>query len=223
MQTLQTQVCAASHAVNVQNARMVELAPGVELSCSILRFSRNEEIFAEEEDADFVYKVLRGAVRDVRILSDGRRQIGAFHLAGEVFGLECGEHHRYSTEAVVDCEIALVRRSVLDEFVERDARAARKLWGLTARDLQRLQDHMLLLGRKSAIERVAAFLIDLSSKGPTADAIDLPMSRSDIADYLGLTIETVSRTLTQLERERAISMPSARHIVLHERLALIDL
>jgi len=134
---------------------MVELATGVSLPCSILQFARNEEIFAEEEDADFVYKVISGTVRDVRILSDGRRQVGAFHLAGEVFGLDCGESHRYSAEAVVDCEIALVRRSALDKAVDADGAAARKLWGLTSRDLQQLQDHMLLLGRKSAVERVA--------------------------------------------------------------------
>jgi len=201
---------------------MVELATGVSLPCSILQFARNEEIFAEEEDADFVYKVISGTVRDVRILSDGRRQVGAFHLAGEVFGLDCGESHRYSAEAVVDCEIALVRRSALDKAVDADGAAARKLWGLTSRDLQQLQDHMLLLGRKSAVERVASFLRGMFSRSPAGDAVDLAMSRTDIADYLGLTIETISRTLTQLERSHAISMPTSRHIVLHSRLALVE-
>jgi CRP/FNR family nitrogen fixation transcriptional regulator len=81
---------------------------------------------------------------------------------------------------------------------------------------------MLLLGRKSALERVASFLIRMSTRGAAGEAVDLPMSRSDIADYLGLTIETVSRTLTQLERDHAISMPSSRHIVLHNRLAIAD-
>ena len=201
---------------------MVELATGVSLPCSMLQFARNEEIFAEEEDADFVYKVISGTVRDVRILSDGRRQVGAFHLAGEVFGLDCGESHRYSAEAVVDCEIALVRRSALDKAVDADGAAARKLWGLTSRDLQQLQDHMLLLGRKSAVERVASFLRGMFSRSPAGDAVDLAMSRTDIADYLGLTIETISRTLTQLERSHAISMPTSRHIVLHSRLALVE-
>jgi CRP/FNR family nitrogen fixation transcriptional regulator len=201
---------------------MVELAPGVSLPCSTLHYARNEEIFAEEEDAGFVYKVISGTVRDVRILSDGRRQVGAFHLAGEVFGLDCGESHRYSAEAVVDCEIALVRRSALDKAVDADGGAARKLWSLTSRDLQQLQDHMLLLGRKSAIERVASFLRGMFSRNPVGNAVDLAMSRTDIADYLGLTIETISRTLTQLERSHAISMPTSRHIVLHSRLALVE-
>jgi CRP/FNR family nitrogen fixation transcriptional regulator len=222
MQTLQAQVGSAPHAAGGQTGKSVELAPGVALACFTMRFDRNEEVFAEEEEADFVYKVISGAVRDVRILSDGRRQIGAFHLAGEVFGLECGETHRYSAEAVVESEIALIRRSVLDKAAESDAGAARKLWDLTSHDLVRLQDHMLLLGRKNAVERVASFLIQLSERGADEAAIDLPMSRSDIADYLGLTIETVSRTFSQLQREHAISIPSSRHIVLHNRLAQVD-
>src|SRR5471030_3309656 len=113
MQTLQVQIGSAPHAVGGQAGKSVELAPGVALACFTMRFDRNEEIFAEEEEADFVYKVVSGAVRDVRILSDGRRQIGAFHLVGDVFGLECGERHLYSAEAVVDSEIALVRRTAL--------------------------------------------------------------------------------------------------------------
>jgi CRP/FNR family nitrogen fixation transcriptional regulator len=223
MQTLQAQVGSAPHAVGGQTGESVEVAPGVALPCFTMTFDRNEEIFAEEEEAGFVYKVIVGAVRDVRILSDGRRQIGAFHLPGDVFGLECGESHLYSAEAVVDSEIALVRRAALDKAAEQDGAAARKLWGLTSRDLLRLQDHMLLLGRKNALERVASFLMRMSSLGAAGEVVDLPMSRSDIADYLGLTIETVSRTFTQLERDRAISMPSSRHIVLHDRLALANL
>jgi CRP/FNR family nitrogen fixation transcriptional regulator len=223
MQSLQTQSISAPQANVGQAGRTVELTPGVSIACTIIRFDRNEEIFVEEEEAEFVYKVISGAVRDVRILSDGRRQIGAFHLPGDVFGLECGAAHRYSAEAVVDSEIALVRRSALEKAADEDGVAARKLWALTSRDLLRLQDHMLLLGRKSAVERVASFLIQMSLGQPAGAAVDLPMSRSDIADYLGLTIETVSRTLTQLERDRAISIPSSRRIVLHDRLSLIEL
>jgi len=218
MHILEAHIGSEPHTTGVSARRIVQFAPGVALPCFTMKFARNEEIFAEEEEADFVYQVLSGAVRDVRILSDGRRQIGAFHLAGDVFGLDCGERHRYCAEAVVDCEIALVRRSALDKAADADGSAARKLWSLTSRDLRRLQDHMLLLGRKSALERVASFLIGMADRNPEDDAVDLPMSRSDIADYLGLTIETVSRTLTQLERDHAISMSGSRHIVLHDRL-----
>jgi CRP/FNR family transcriptional regulator, nitrogen fixation regulation protein len=221
MQTLQAQIGTVAQAVGGAPVKTVELALGVRLPGSVMAFSRNEEIFAEEEDAAFVYKVISGAVRDVRILSDGRRQIGAFHLPGEVFGLECGASHRYSAEAVVDSEIALVRRSALDKRAAEDGAVACKLWDVTSRDLQQLQDHLVLLGRKTAMERVASFLVRMVSRSPAGAALDLPMSRSDIADYLGLTIETVSRTLTQLERSHAISMPSSRHIVLHDRMALL--
>ena len=217
MQTLQAQVGSAPGAIGAQAGKIIQLVAGLALAGFTMKFDRNEEIFGEEEAADFVYKVVSGAVRDVRILSDGRRQIGAFHLEGDVFGLECGATHAYSAEAVVDCEIALIRRSALDKAAETDCGAGRKLWDITSHDLLRLQDHMLLLGRKSAAERVASFLIRMASRG-VGGVADLPMSRSDIADYLGLTIETVSRTLTQFVRERAITMASARSIVLNERL-----
>ena len=222
MQTLQSQTVTAAQAGVQQVGKQIELAPGVSLACFVMQFARNEEVFAEEETADFVYKVISGAVRDVRILDDGRRQIGAFHLPGDVFGLECGDTHRHTAEAVMDSEIALVRRSTLERATEVDGAAARKLWSVTSADLRRLQDHLLLLGRKSAVERVAAFLTDLARRQRQTDVVDLPMPRSDVADYLGLTIETVSRTLTQLERDHAIAMPSARHIVLRDRLALLN-
>ena len=222
MQTLQAQVRSEPHTNAVLAGRIIQIAPGLALPGFTMRFDRDEEVFAEEEPADFVYKVISGAVRDVRILSDGRRQVGAFHLPGEVFGLECGEFHAYTAEAVADSEIALVRRSVLDRTAETEAGAARKLWNLTSRDMGRLQDHMLLLGRKNAAERVRSFLLGMARRGGTTRIVDLPMSRTDIADYQGLTIETVSRTLTQLVRDRAISIPRSRHIVLGEGLAMAD-
>jgi CRP/FNR family nitrogen fixation transcriptional regulator len=201
----------------------VALTAALDLPGFVMRFSRGEEVFGEEEDADFVYKVVSGAVRTTRVLSDGRRQISGFHLAGDVFGLELGGAHRFSAEAVVDCEVALVRRTVLDRACERDGSATRELWSLAARDLERLQDHMVLLGRKSALERVASFLLDMARRSPSAQAVDLPMSRTDIADYLGLTIETVSRTFSQMERDGMIALPAARHVLLSDRRGLTDL
>ena len=201
----------------------IDFAPGLMTPGIVMSFARNEEIFGEEEDADFVYRVISGAARTVRLLSDGRRQIVGFHLAGEVFGWESGGRHRCSAEAVADCQIALVKRSVLDKVAAADGAVARLLWGLAVRDLDRSQDHMLRLGRKTAVERLAAFLLEMDSRDSTTNGVDLLMSRSDIADYLGLTIETVSRTFTQLMRDGVIAMPSARHIVLRNRRALADL
>jgi CRP/FNR family nitrogen fixation transcriptional regulator len=184
-----------------------------------MTFEANEEVFGEEEPASFVYMVISGVVRTSRLLSDGRRQIGAFCLPGDVFGWECGQTHRFCAEAVASCEIAVIRRSALERAAELDNRVARQLWSLASHELEELQDHVLMLGRKNAAERVGSFLLKLASRASSA-IVELPMSRSDIADHLGLTLETVSRTLSQLARDQAISLPSARRIVLRNPAAL---
>jgi len=157
------------------------------------RYARDEEIYGEAGEAKFVYKVVSGAVRSHKLLSDGRRQIGAFHLPGDVFGLESGSAHRLTAEAVVDTQTLIFDRSAVEYFALRDIEAARELWRLAARDLDHAVDHMLLLGRKTALERVADFLLEMDARMRPSGAIGLPMLRRDIADYLGLTLETVSR------------------------------
>ncbi|HMN84880.1 MAG TPA: helix-turn-helix domain-containing protein [Bauldia sp.] len=185
-----------------------------------MRFDRNIEIYGEDEPAEYVYKVVSGAVRSYKLLSDGRRQIGAFHLPGDIFGLEVGDDHRFTAEAIADCVILVARRSAIIAHAARDPEMARALWAVTAGDLERAQDHLLLLGRKNAQERVATFLLEMAARESSATEVELPMSRQDIADYLGLTIETVSRTLTQLEGEAAIEIPTSRRIRLRDRSAL---
>jgi CRP/FNR family transcriptional regulator, nitrogen fixation regulation protein len=197
----------------------MQIGDRLELPAAMMSFGRNEEIYGEGEPAEFVYKVVRGAVRTARYLEDGRRQIGAFHLAGDIFGCEAGDSHRFSAEAISDCEVLLVRRSALDKAVAQDANAARQLWTLTSARLEQLQDQLMLLGRMTASERVEAFLLDMSKRKSSTGAVDLPMSRNDIADYLGLTIETVSRTFSQLKRSRAISLNSSRNVVLRNRMS----
>jgi CRP/FNR family nitrogen fixation transcriptional regulator len=143
-----------------------------------------------------------------------------FYLPGDVFGLEAGGRHTLSAEAVSDTELALVRRSLIDTAAAQDPGAARALIGLMQRQLCTAQEHVLVLGRKGAGERVAAFLLQLADRVSERCEIDLPMSRADIADYLALTIETVSRAFTQMERDHTISLPSSRHVVVRDRLAL---
>jgi CRP-like cAMP-binding protein len=189
---------------------------------SQMRFGPNEEIFGEGEPAEYVYKVVKGAVRTYKILSDGRRQIGGFYLPGDIFGLEIGKEHQFSAEAIKDVTVLVVRRSAIVSLAERDCDAAHELWSFTGRELNRVQEHLLLLV-KSAQQRVASFLLEMSARLAATDAIELPMSRQDIADYLGLTIETVSRTMTQLAFEQAIGLPSARRIVLRNSGALRQL
>lgn len=191
----------------------------IELMGAVMPFARNAEIYGENEPAEYLYKVVRGAVRTYRVLSDGRRQIGAFYLPGDFFGLELGEEHTFSAEAIVECKVMVIKRSSLVNLAARSHDVARQLWTMTANELQRAQCHIMLL-IKTAQERVAGFLLEMAARAPAGNSVDLPMSRQDIADYLGLTIETVSRTLTQLENSAAIAVPSSRHIVLRNQAAL---
>ena len=214
----------AARTVPQQPARPVPVSPrslgnSVEMMGAPMPFSRNAEIYGENEPADYLYKVISGAVRTYKVLSDGRRQIGGFYLPGDIFGLECGEEHSFSAEAITECKVLVIKRSSLVSLAARDGDVARQLWTMTAGELQRAQDHIMLL-IKTAQERVAGFLLEMAGRSVSTGEIELPMSRQDIADYLGLTIETVSRTLTQLEKSAAIAVPTSRRIVLRNRAAL---
>ena len=195
------------------------LKGSIELMGAPMPFARNTEIYGENEPAEYLYKVVSGSVRTYKVLNDGRRQIGAFYLPGDVFGLEVGDAHTFSAEAIADSKVLVFKRSALVNLASHDSGVARELWTMTAGELQRVQEHILLL-IKTAQERVAGFLLEMATRGSSSDEVDLPMSRQDIADYLGLTIETVSRTLTQLENTAAIAVPTSRRIVLRNRAAL---
>ena len=195
------------------------LSESMQLMGVVMSFARNSEIFGENEPADYVYKVVSGNVRTYKILNDGRRQIGAFYLPGDVFGLQFSPEHAFSAEAITDAKILVVKRSSLTALADRDASVGRELFALTGRELRRAQNHVLLLV-KSAQERVASFLVEMADRVAAGNIVDLPMSRQDIADYLGLTIETISRTLTGLESAAAIAVPTSRRIVLRNRIAL---
>ena len=184
---------------------------------SRMRYAKDEEIFAQNEGADLAHLVVAGAVRTTRLLNDGRRQVGAFYYPGELIGLETGPIHRFSAEALCDAVVLVVRRSALKTFAG-DGQLDRAIWEATRRELERTQDHVLVLGRKTACERVASFLIDLAQRGPAdgapdggAQRINMPMSRQDVADYLGLTIETVSRMLTQLQGAAVVEFAGCRN------------
>jgi CRP/FNR family transcriptional regulator, nitrogen fixation regulation protein len=183
-------------------------------------YRKDEEIYGEDEPAEYVYQIIRGAVRTYKLLSDGRRQIGTFHLPGDMFGLELGNNHRLAAEAIIDTTVRLVKRSSLEQAAGVDVRVARKLWSMTAGELRHAEDHMLLLGRKSAMERVANFLLEMDRRLAVAGMMALPMCRRDIGDYLGLTLETVSRALSQLHGEGVLGFSGARQIVLRNRQRL---
>jgi len=196
-----------------------------ELILSEFKYRRGSEIFGEAEPAEYLYQVVDGAVRSYKLLSDGRRQIGSFHLAGDIFGLENGEAHRFTAEAIVDTTVRLAKRASLANVAEQDATVARDLLNMTASNLQHAEDHMLLLGRKTALERVAAFLLEMDRRLTAAGVMALPMCRRDIADYLGLTLETVSRALSTLHDKGVLGFvgQTQRQIVLLDRPKLADL
>jgi CRP/FNR family nitrogen fixation transcriptional regulator len=185
-----------------------------------LHFDRDEEIYGQEEQADMIYRVLDGAVRTSRLMSDGRRQIGDFYYPGDVFGVEPEQEHVFSAEALCHSTVLVLKRSAL-----RDASGAeldRLIWTAASRELCRAHDHLLLLGRKTACEKVASFLLSVLNRGQGADA-HLSMGRQDMADYLGLTIETVSRMLTQLQTSDVIAFTGLREFRVRNRQALTRL
>ena len=190
------------------------------LVASEFSYRKDEEIYGEDEVAEYVYQVISGAVRTYKLLSDGRRQIGAFLLPGDVFGLESGTSHRLAAEAVIDTTVRLVKRNGLEQAADVNVQVARKLWGITAGELRHAENHMLLLGRKNAMERVANFLLEMDRRLAVAGMMALPMCRRDIGDYLGLTLETVSRALSQLHDDGVLGFSGARQIVLRNRQRL---
>jgi CRP-like cAMP-binding protein len=211
-------------AAMVRSAREMSREPDsldqtMRLMGATMSYPRNAEIFGEGEPAEFVYKVISGSVRTYKILSDGRRQIGGFHLPGDIFGLQFGESHALSAEAITDTRILVVKRSAFNALAGRNLSLAGEIFALNGRELCAMQKRVLLLVQ-SAQERVASFLLEMAERTPASNVIELPMTRQDIADYLGLTIETVSRTLTALEAAATIEVPTARRIVLRNRPAL---
>ncbi|MDE3115339.1 MAG: helix-turn-helix domain-containing protein [Pseudomonadota bacterium] len=189
---------------------------------TMLRFGRNQTIFNEGDDARYSYKIVEGGVRVCKMRSDGRRQIAEFLLPGDLFGFEAGDEHSLTAEAL--CSVVLMRcpRKHVERLSEEMPDVRRTLMTLLRRELSAAQDHLVMLGRQSARERIASFLLQLAERTESGDgnALDLPMGRQDIADFLGLTIETVCRALTELKREKVITIPNRHQVVIRNLDAL---
>ena len=188
------------------------------------KYLRGTEIFGEAEPADYVYRIRSGAVRTFKLLLDGRRQIGAFHLAGDIFGVENGDVYRFTAEAIVNTSVWIAnRRRIFGDASEENT--TKDVLKLIARSLNHAENHLLLLGRQTSLEKVAAFLTEMDQRMGSPGVMILPMNRRDIADYLGLTIETVSRALSVLCCEGILSFRGQRHreIVLHSRSKLAQM
>ncbi len=196
------------------------LACAPEVLGTTFSYDRGEEIYGEGEETQFIYKVVSGVVRTSKLLRDGRRQVGRFYLPGEFFGLELGKQHNFTAEAVADSKILLFTRRQIEAMAQQNQDAARELWIMTADHLRYAEDHLMLLGRKTALERLASFLLDMDARNGNSGFFELPMSRRDIADYLGLTLETVSRGFSELQKQQLLELAGARHVALRDRSSL---
>jgi CRP/FNR family transcriptional regulator len=189
-----------------------------------LRFKAHEPLFAEGEPAAHVFNVTSGVVKLYKLMPDGRRQITGFLGVGDFLGMAVGETYAYTAEALSDAWVCRFPRARLEALLIEFPQLQRRLFAMASTELRAAQDQMLLLGRKTAKERLCSFLLYMSQRavrsGEKASPIVLPMTRSDIADYLGLTIETVSRTLTQLKAEGLIDLLHGGKVRLNDETAL---
>jgi CRP/FNR family transcriptional regulator, nitrogen fixation regulation protein len=185
-----------------------------------LSYSRNDEIYAEDDIADCWYKVVSGTVRVCKLLADGRRHIAAFCFSGDCFGIDDVDHRSYCAEAVENVVVMRYRRSATERLIDRSPALGRFLRDTMLRDLADTRGRTLLLGRLTAPERIAAFLLQMFERRDRTKLLDLPMSRNDVADYLGLTVETVCRVLSGFKREGVIAISYPHRIELLDRDAL---
>jgi CRP/FNR family transcriptional regulator, anaerobic regulatory protein len=184
-----------------------------------VHFGAGETVFAQEEMTTSFYNLFEGVMRLYKLLPDGRRQIVGFALAGDFLGLAASSRHNVSADAIGPVALCQFSRSAFARFSEDKPDLLRRINELAVRELSQAQDHIVLLGRRSAEEKVASFLLGWRNRiaeitGPS-QTVPLPMSRQDIADYLGLTIETVSRTFTRFERDRVIK-------IIHGGICILD-
>lgn len=182
----------------------------------VAAFTAGSEIYAPGDKAGTFYHIEFGAVRVHRLLADGRRQVIAFHLAGETFGFEADGTHSFFAEAITQTGLRSISRSANDE-------ATPDLLTLALRGMLRAQEHIMMIGRQTAVERIAGFLLDMAERQGGLEHFDLPMSRLDIADYLGLTIETVSRVFAKLRSAGLIKLRSIRCVEISKHDALSSL
>jgi CRP/FNR family transcriptional regulator len=211
-------LCAVLDAVDIK--RLGEIAQSD-------RYEAGQTIFSEGDPADALFNVVAGAVKLYKLLPDGRRQIIGFLASGDFLGLALAETYAFTAETLTGSTLCRFPRRRLEALLHDVPRLQHQLFVVTATELAAAQDQMLLLGRKTAREKICSFLLALShravQRGHKANPVFLPMSRADIADYLGLTTETVSRTVTQLKTTGVISLQEGNRILIADLDELCDL
>lgn len=183
-----------------------------------------QSLFDEEDDAQYAYNLVEGTIRLYKLLPDGRRQITGFAIPGDFLGLSSRGHYAYSAEAVSGAALCRFKRSDLQRLFEKFPAMEHRVLSMANDELAAAQDQMLLLGRKTPMEKVASFLLTLNKRlervGRKAEQLALPMTRADIADFLGLTVETVSRTFSKLRSSKIIALPTPDQVQLLDRRRL---
>ena len=193
----------------------------------ISQIAAGQPLFCDGDDADYLYEILEGVVRTSKLLFDGRRQVLSFGYPGDIVGLSHDRVYHSDCEAVSDVKLRVHRKNAFSASFKTEPEFGRELLKFAAAEMKNMQEHFIMLGRKSATEKVASFLTALLDRvGETKNGkacFSLPMSRSDIADFLGLTIETISRTLTKLREDGVIELPSKNRVCVCKPQALRDL
>ena len=188
---------------------------------STISVLRDREIQGQGDEAAWCYRVVSGCVRVVNLMEDGRRQISEFLMPGDTLGFDALETYDFAAEAVSDVVLRRYPRRMVDALAERNVALARRLRDVISTSLRMAHARLVLLGRKTASERIASFLLEMSERLPAAHAnvLELPMGRTDIADHLGMTIETVCRVLAHLRRDGTVAIERST-ITIRDSVAL---
>lgn len=213
---LRNAIAANSAAVFMPRAnRNVTPSPKsqIDLLGTDLAFVKNSQFYGEGDPSIYLYKITSGVVRTYTMMEDGRRQIVAFYVPGDLFGFEMGDTHKLCSEAITDARVRVIRRATVIDLAARDDNLALQLWLSVSREIEHNQQHILQFG-KPARARVASFLLEMLKRIPRADMVALSISRQDIADYLDLRIETVSRAMTRFAKAGAINLSRNRKITI---------
>jgi CRP/FNR family transcriptional regulator len=221
----QTALCAPSNPTAIAPRNGTPELEGLVGIGITIQATPGQTIVLEGDPCSHCFRVLTGAVRLYKGTADGRRQLIDFLVSGDCFGL-LGAHHTYSVEAITHTTLSKTPRATLTAAVRAQPEMADRLIELAAAKLARAHEHMLLLGRKNAQERVASLLLELARRigaDEARPAFRLPISRQEMADHLGLTIETVSRTMTRLKQEGFIALPTSHDVVLTRPAQLAEL
>lgn len=192
---------------------------GLDRVGTIITITREQPLFFANDPAECYFKVVKGAVRSCRLLADGRRHIGDFFLPGDFIGLDADKAYPFTAEAVTDTTLIRYSRRKVDALAAQEPKIAKSLVDIMRSGLSVARERSLLLGHMTAVERLASFLLEIADR--TDDLhVDLPMTRTDIGDYLGLTMETVSRTFRQLKEGGVIKQRSIHEVAIVDRPGL---